>query len=135
MRPEARWFIRSLGYGRSRYSWHITIYAPVQPSDGGSVLWPFHLPLAGVLEARLHFGGKAALVWFGLVWFGLVIFPPRSLLSFLLPARQGWCFASWILCSCACSREEWLNEDSLLLLLFLCYYITSKPHSSQERAC
>lgn len=55
MRAEARWFIRSLGYRRSRYSRHIRIYALAQPSDDASILWPFHFLFTGVLRARLRF--------------------------------------------------------------------------------
>lgn len=73
-----------------------------------------------------------ASVWFGLVRFGSVwgFFYPSSLLSFLFRTSRGLRSAARISAP-ALPWEEWLNGDSLLLLLFLCSYITSNPHSSR----
>lgn len=134
MRSEARWFIRSLGSGRAgtagtsgymrRCRRRLRFMA--LPSPAGAEL-PARLRPRQSCPALLRF----ALVWCSLVWFGVFPQQPPELPS---PHETGHVFCILGLCSCARSREECPNRDSLLLLLVLCYYITSKPHSSREQA-
>lgn len=130
MRSAARWFIRSLGSGRRRYP-ALQDGCAGAAASRGSILWPFHLPLSVCSEQAAAQSG-AALPCFGLVRFGSVwgFFYPSSLLSFLFRTSRGLRSAARISAP-ALPWEEWLNGDSLLLLLFLCSYITSNPHSSR----
>lgn len=132
MRSEARWFIRSLGSGRAgtagtsgymrRCRRRLRFMA--LPSPAGAEL-PARLRPRQSCPALLRF----ALVWCSLVWGFSQAAPELP-----SPHETGRAFCILGLCSCARSREECPNGDSLLLLLVLCYYITSKPHSSREQA-